>query len=726
MENITLTSDQEELIIKLDEFLIDNKLFFGVYGPAGSGKSFTITHFIQKNKLYDDVLLSGTTNNACRVLEKSIEKSKVFSIEDFIHKVNTVILNVNDMKLYIKTLNNKDYGNIIKLTITYLDKLHNFLNEIIKFKNENKIYKNTDTIDNEFILELKNKINNFINKNCDDELKNITFIIFINNLIENIYNISKYIKTIHSLLCFVQSRDENHNIIFSPSKSVVIEDDGKYNFYPKLYGEKKRIYNNMNSVEKQIFDNEYYKQVFSNLDGCKLLIIDESSMMKELEFRYIVYVCKILKIKIIFLGDKYQLPPVEDDKYSKICDSEILDEKENKQEIIDYSPAVKIKNSYTLSTIKRTSNPILQEVYKNYRDLVEKTSQGKIKLKNIQFIKTIQTTDTYLIKTKNEIHNIVSYLGSKGYVTKDNIDNFRILCFSNKEVDIMNTFMRHYLYGNIDDKYIKNEQLLITNYTILPIFDFKQLITVEYYLNNPNKKYFNYIFNKIINEESEDDLNDPYLKQFKLNLKSNNIKLYTSCNIKVIKTIDTQIYLNKKKLTVTIVFFLFENNISLFFYFKNKKDKEFIHDFLKNYKKKIKTSCDTFRLHKCYNCEENTCIHHIYKCEQSCKLSCHDCYECNPNCDDCIQQHKNNYSTNLWNDFIYKEYLLEPSVNYSYATTVHKSQGQSIDNIIVCEYNISNCILHNNEISEQQKLLIYPTCMYTAVTRSKQVLVRLK
>ena len=71
-------------------------------------------------------------------------------------------------------------------------------------------------------------------------------------------------------------------------------------------------------------------------------------------------------------------PPVnDDDPKNTSIDNDI-------SSIIDYSPAVKLKSSFTLSTIKRTSNPVLQEIYKTFRDLVEKTSQGKIKLHNIQ------------------------------------------------------------------------------------------------------------------------------------------------------------------------------------------------------------------------------------------------------------------------------------------------------------------------------------------------------
>ena len=75
LDNIILTPDQEELIYHLEDFIKDSRCYFGVYGPAGSGKSFTIGYFINKHVLYDKVILSGTTNNACRVLEQSLDNS---------------------------------------------------------------------------------------------------------------------------------------------------------------------------------------------------------------------------------------------------------------------------------------------------------------------------------------------------------------------------------------------------------------------------------------------------------------------------------------------------------------------------------------------------------------------------------------------------------------------------------------------------------------------------
>lgn len=756
LENIVLTQDQEELIFNLEEFLTDNRCYFGVYGPAGSGKSFTITYFIEKYNLYEKVLLSGTTNNACRVLEQTLEKNSKVNINSFNENLNMFI---SEIKMNIQLLNENSYKIDNKDTIcSYFEiliKFTDFLNKkALDLSNNNSL--NSDKRDNtlkylnnENIIEIKNEISNFINQNCSENLLDKLYIKYINNILENIFHKNKYIKTIHSLLNFEQCRDENHNIVFLPSKSNIKESKGKngvikYEFTPKLTGKRKIMYDNMDNNEKKDFEEEYYKKCFSKLTEIKLLIIDESSMMKEIEFRYIIYICKILKLKVIFLGDKYQLPPVnDDDPKNTSIDNDI-------SSIIDYSPAVKLKSSFTLSTIKRTSNPVLQEIYKTFRDLVEKTSQGKIKLHNIQFTKNIQTTDKYIIQTKNEVQKVIEYI----QLSDNKLENTRILCFSNKEVNKMNHLMRINLYGIDSNKYVNNETLLVSNYMLLPKLNMNQLILIESCLKNNNKQHFNYIFNKLTEDNikttvTNNKLEYSYLvNAFKdINNKENKIKLYTSCCIKIIKIVETQVYVKEKILNVSVVFFEYDGLISLFFNFNNMKENEYVKNMLKSDKQLIKLKTDLYRLHNCNdNCDSSNsgdikikkhtclecvnpdmCIHYLQICDkETCSLVCNKCYECNPECLFCIKQHRNNYSTLLWNKFISKEYILDPNVNYSYATTVHKAQGQSIDNIVVSEYNIANCILHNNEIQEYQKLLIYPTCMYTAVTRAKNILVRLK
>jgi hypothetical protein len=742
MDNIILTPDQSELIKNLTDFINDNRCYFGVYGPAGSGKSFTISYFINKHLLYDKVILSGTTNNACRVLEQSLDIYNNTTFKLFIEKINIFI---SDITVNIVLCDNDNYKiNDKNLVLQYMNNIEyfalNIRKDVLEYMKNNK---DVEYMTEEQIKKIKNDISDFIETNCNVTLLNKLYIKHINNELLNIFNKNKFIKTIHSLLKFIQCRDENHNIIFLPSKSNISEIKTKkgikYKFTPKLTGKRKIKYDNMNDEDRSEFEKTYYEINFSKLMECELMIVDESSMMKDIEFQYVIYICKMLKIKVIFLGDKYQLPPVDDDKSN---DKSNDNQKEN-DFIIDFSPAVKLKSSFTLSTIKRTSNPVLQDLYKTYRDLVERTSEGKVKIQNIQMIKNIQPTDKYLLKNQRDIKSVIEYVELYDH----KLENTRILCFSNKEVNRMNMLMRSHLYGNINDKYVECEMLLVTNYMTLPRLNTKQLILLETCFENNDKLHFNYIFNKLIENNLSVDIkstNKEFLEAitdtFKdVHNKDNQLCLYTSSCIKIIKIIDTSVYIKGKQIVVSIVFFVFEGTISLFFSF-NDKYYEHIKNMLKIDKQLIKLNTDMYTLHKCTdNCDEkikkhichkcdisDTCMHHIDICNKDeCTLVCNSCYECNTDCEMCIKQHKNHYSTSLWNKYIHKEYLLDPSINYSYATTVHKAQGQSIDNIIICEYNIANCILHNNNVPLYQKFLVYPTCMYTAITRSKNILVRL-
>jgi len=784
MSDIVLTPDQTELLVKLEDFLKNNKLSFGLYGPAGSGKSFTIGYFIQKNDLFKSIILTGTTNNACRVLEDSLEKVNPNIDNDIILSRIEILLGdiisiksngwmngLTDIPDEIERMTIKNVSTSealstsgafsIKVTNDNKHVYVNIVNYVNKIQHFLSNYKTKlHSITPEIISEFKNDISDFIIKNESAFNETPLIITMLNNKLLNLLSFNKYIKTIHSLLCFEQSRDEKHNIVFLPGKSNFIEktiDNKKtYEFSPKLSSYEKRKYDSLNTIEERLdFEKKFYQKELRGLEECEMIIVDESSMLKELEYRYIMYVCKILRIKIIFLGDKYQLPPVENS--DNVNDNDLSNEQTEINNFVDFSPAVKIKNSYTLTTIKRTDNLTLQEVYKTYRDMVEKTSQGKTKLHNIQYTKFISPSSSYLIKMRNDIQDVIHYIQSK------NNKDIRILCFSNSEVEKMNKLMRNNLYGNITEPYIKDEKLLVTNYMILPHFSIEKIMNIEYWIDNPNRTYFNYFFNKLLGFEYKINFIDPEYKKIdttlKHDIKNDGLKLYTSCFIKVLKVHECQVCVSGKVLIVSIIIFDYEGNVSFFFNFKNKKDSDYIKKLLKEEKENIKITGELYRLHacneKCKNiettincnikndtnkkCEKKgiihsclecdkpeMCIHYKSICESNCKLLCRNCNSCDSSCPMCLKLHKNKYITGLWNNFITKEYFLNPSINYSYATTVHKAQGQSIDNVVVCEYNIANCILHKPDVSETQKFLLYPTCMYTAITRSKDILVRLK
>ena len=705
MNNIELTIDQNELLEYLNDFIENNKLYFGVYGPAGSGKSFTIGHFIHSNELYTQTLFSGTTHNACKILRNSIKDTAEKTFNENLHELfidkETLKNNIHCDFLY-----NKEY--IV---------LHNFTN-----------------IEN-YIIE------------CSD-------ILFLRRKMQ--------FKTIHSIFMFEQSRDDKHNVIFIPINSIykttTVKNKIKYSFLPKFTVKEKDEYNLLNEDCKKQMEVSYYKDKYKHFIGCKMIICDESSMLKEFDFEYIKYICKILKVKIIFLGDKYQLPPVDD---VQISNNEHMND--NDIENIKFSSAVMLKYSYTLKTIKRTDNETLQDVYKSYRDIVEKYSESKIKINDVRnikyYVKNVNTTDKYLIESQIDKNNSIRYIKN---VDKEN--NIRALCYTNKEVDTMNHLIRNILYDNPTEKYIKDEKLLITTYMCLPKFDPVQLNKINECILSNNNKYTNYILELITgldifkldyNEEEIDNIVhiDKIFENYKINLK--NIKLHTSELINVEEIVEKIVYIKGKHIAINIIFCSYDKNKTFFIDFKDEKDKIYVDKILSDIKNNIKLSCNLFKLH---NCDENCkmkcnkdchvncnnlkhhycnechsldfhkdCIHSLEVCNNNCNLVCAECDRCNSDCINCKNNHKSNFSKEEWKKkYDYISYLINPTVDYSYSTTVHKAQGQSIDNVIVCEYNISNCVLNNPKIHDKNKILIYLTCMYTAITRAKNILIRLK
>jgi hypothetical protein len=707
---IKLTDDQNELIQYLDDFIENTKLYFGVYGPAGSGKSFTIGHFIHSNKLYTQTLFSGTTHNACKILRNSIKDTAEKTFNEDLYKLfidkETLKNNIHCDFLY-----NKEYIN-----------LHNISNI------ENYI------IECSAILSLRHKMQ---------------------------------FKTIHSIFMFEQSRDDKHNVIFIPKNSIykitTVKNKIKYSFLPKFTVKEKDEYNLLNEDCKKQMELNYYRDKYKYFIGCKMIICDESSMLKEFEFEYIKYICKILKVKIIFLGDKYQLPPVDDVQITS-DDNNVNEFISNKDiENIKFSSAVMLKYSYTLKTIKRTNNETLQEVYKSYRDIVENYSESKIKIKDVRnikyFIKNVNTTDKYLINYQINKNDAICYIKNN-----DNKNNIRALCYTNNEVDNMNHLIRNILYDNPTEKYIKDEELLITKYMCLPKFDSVQLIKINECLSSNNNKYINYILEIITGLDifklnyTPDEINDiSSIKNIfnKYILNKCNIKLHTSELLKIEEIIEKTVYIKGKHIIINIIFCRYDGMKSFFINFKDEKDKIYVNKILSDIKNNIKLSCNLFKLHNCdenckMKCNEDChincnnlkhhycnechsldfhkdCIHSLQVCNDNCNLVCLQCDRCNSECNDCKNSHKCNYSKKEWEDkYDYISYLINPTIDYSYATTVHKSQGQSIDNVIVCEYNISNYILNNSKIHDNNKILIYLTCMYTAVTRAKNILISLK
>lgn len=204
-----------------------------------------------------------------------------------------------------------------------------------------------------------------------------------------------------------------------------------------------------------------------------LLILDEISMIPPYLYHLIIDVIKKNKLKMIGLGDRSQLPPIE----KILCvddDEEDGKEKEYYESIETLTPFFKDDFKYhtMMNEVKRTSNPDIKELYEIFRHytLDEDTKKFKDKL--------------MVFKNKNRNQNIKIYT-SKNHFTKEmnnNIlkDNSYVICARNATVNEYVNNIRKKLYPNSNLPFNAGEPIYITKY-----FQFDNSLNCDCYDNRP-------------------------------------------------------------------------------------------------------------------------------------------------------------------------------------------------------------------------------------------------
>lgn len=222
------------------------------------------------------------------------------------------------------------------------------------------------------------------------------------------------------------------------------------------------------------------------LDDIKLLIIDEASMLPAKLVTYIINTCKQLQIKIIFIGDNFQLAPVNEyksiafDRCAKLCElKEIVRQGE--------------------------SNPSIMLL-----DLL----RSDIKNKTFKFIEYISKHHGEM--NYNDVGEGFSIVGPQGFTNfidmcfndeeyQKNIDMYRIIAYTNARVSTWNNYIRGKIIEDADKNVINKNDLIMSYETIVNEYN-------EIILNNSEE----YIINSIIDyRENKYDLQGFYI-QFQL------------------------------------------------------------------------------------------------------------------------------------------------------------------------------------------------------------------
>jgi adenylate kinase family enzyme len=170
--------------------------------------------------------------------------------------------------------------------------------------------------------------------------------------------------------------------------------------------------------------------------GAKIIVIDECSMVDDFLYNQIIKTAD-LDCKIIWMGDPYQLPPVNNPK------------KESK--------SFAVKNSAQLfESVRFTGNlQILAKYYREYIEVLKQSDIGLEKLKEFKpNAKDATSSIEYLTRKDQLMTKAIEMFSKDPYST-------RILAYRNEEIDEINHYLRNLFYSN-DHIVHQGEVLILT------------------------------------------------------------------------------------------------------------------------------------------------------------------------------------------------------------------------------------------------------------------------
>lgn len=224
----------------------------------------------------------------------------------------------------------------------------------------------------------------------------------------------------------------------------------------------------------------------AKLEGIKVLVIDEASMIPAGVVTYICNKCKALEIKLIFTGDPHQLSPV------------------NEKKSIAFERCFAVFN---LTKIVRQSadNPITPLLQILRKDIDNRTYKFiEYITKRIGHAEYNELGEGYAILRQGAFNQSVNNSFSNENYTK-NIDMYRIIAYTNHNVSGWNNYIRHAIIKDSDKHIITKNDLIMSYETIVNEF-------MEPVINNSEE----YIINDITNFVDADYGFEGFLVKFQL------------------------------------------------------------------------------------------------------------------------------------------------------------------------------------------------------------------
>lgn len=450
----------------------------------------------------------------------------------------------------------------------------------------------------------------------------------------------------------------------------------------------------------------------SNWSIYDLIVVDECSMLSN---QIINDIKELLgkesnsKVKIIYVGDPAQLPPVNQSD-SKIFNGSVI--------------------KLELDKIIRTSNQMIMELSNSHRkwifskkdcDIphVGEYESSDIKLYSVDNKETKKWLDDFvkLIKfhdennnekiTKNKViqsndldsgldfdleqklnNNINDLIGDHMKMI-DNHNNNIILTWTNKKSNIYNQYVRENIFNKKNlAKWEIGEILIFNDYHKINIYDDSNNDVenkpeiVSFYTSEQVKllgiKEIKYKFEPLkfkINNNITTELNEKFKKYYK---KINNHFINETLDIyemKVHKIIDLMENDNNSIIPEYVILSIHQNS---------EKKHNIIIEGIDKHIIDLKTSC--------YKLINQSKFDNMKKCD--------------------LQSEVEKKINKLYKEFQSNIIECFAELNYGYCITVHKSQGSTFKNVFID----MNDILSNNNINETSK------CLYTSITRSSKTL----